>query len=396
MEKSSNSEVGAKEDLLWKHIEASGNEKLRRWYLVQIEEMKTAIKSMAQARKDPQFIAAAEYVREKENKAIEILLRLKPAISEELLDTAIDARFDRFVTAVVENDLMVPGHTSLFTSISVPPHTKSFKYPLSIPKPKPYHSTSNFTYPFTLDIKFNSVPKEILEKLKLRTYIQADATNKVEKAGIRTAYHPSLEEPGDSFAETGRENKIGGHTPYFEEGDKWPLQDKRPLAFFAQFVDPRRREADTLVQIWMPDVIEEMDLASKRAQIIFKKKSDKPQKIIPEPPNLPNQTFDYFVNDKAIKGPIQMKLIMSWTKTNEINPETLAHLYEDDRTKWDAVHDFAVKYHLDFDDFKLGGFGNSMQGIIYTDAYQNIYAGRWGDSGSIHSDEAGVLEGDMG
>ena len=45
--------------------------------------------------------------------------------------------------------------------------------------------------------------------------------------------------------------------------------------------------------------------------------------------------------------------------------------------------------------FKVGGIGNTCQGITYRELIQNVYPEQWGDNGSLNIREDGTVWGDM-
>lgn len=66
----------------------------------------------------------------------------------------------------------------------------------------------------------------------------------LDRDKFKLAYVP------DQGIETGLEQKIGRHVPFFQEGDHWPVTgdiydthnyctDDIPLSFVMQFIDPR-------------------------------------------------------------------------------------------------------------------------------------------------------------
>ena len=86
----------------------------------------------------------------------------------------------------------------------------------------------------------------------------------IEEDEYIDAYIPYGTRLGPEYRETGLEQKYGGSVPLFVEGDIWPTErmldpnwpTNHPLAFVAQFVDPRG-DPNRLVQIFLRNAEEE-------------------------------------------------------------------------------------------------------------------------------------------
>ena len=222
-------------------------------------------------------------------------------------------------------------------------------------------------------------------------------------------YLPYGSRLGPEYRETGLEQKYGGSVPLFVEGDVWPTErmldlnsiTNRPLAFVAQFIDPRGNP-HRFIRIFLRDAEnvddgDGVEGAGRRDAYIMSVDLSRPyqQIIIPEPYDTPNAGM--------IENPI---LISGWQIKGELNSEDAQSVFDrleakvppevrsaKNRTRplMDEVSDATRPY----EEFKVGGLGNSCQGIDYTGDYQNVYANKWGDFGSLHIDATGKVWGDM-
>jgi len=179
--------------------------------------------------------------------------------------------------------------------------------------------------------------------------------------------------------ETGHEEKYGGSVPFFKEGEKWPVcaRTGKHMFFVAQFFDPR----------WHPNAITLLDRVfindpydsslygkgSKDALVecIF---TDKKQIIIPMPDD--------------VKPLCPAQEIMSWFQHLDYNLDELNNSYD--------FNDYLFyESSMCYSGFKVEGFGNTCQSVVYKHYIQNVLSGKWGDSGSLHISENGEVYGDM-
>ena len=208
----------------------------------------------------------------------------------------------------------------------------------------------------------------------------------------REAYIPRTEPLTN---ETGRESKYGGSIPFFIQGDTWPTENNlhedrphdfnagRPLAFIAQFVDPRSDRLE-MTQIFIANTD---DIVGGDAYAAYIRKIDltknQQQIIIPVPEDVPNKTM--------IEEPVR---IIGWDWVIECSIPFLFDFANDvKRNSWDNIINANDVVHSGF---KLGGYGNTIQGTKYEYDFTNIYAGEWGDGGSLHVMMDGRVDGDMG
>lgn len=355
-------------------IREIGNPKLEKWYQEQYYLMESIINH---AMKSPISKWEPGSHEKVEKMLIEYFKRIKPKIPQDLLEGAIDAHFDDFIAVVLEYDAVIPRKA---TSLK--------------PKTEKEHHVGFEKLPIELNVIEN--PGRLMKRLHLKLkYPQPEYGKDVKTKTFRTSFDPITKILPSDYVETGMEQKIGGHVPYFEKNLAWPVDHwGDPLTFFAQFLDPRKVGEVELIQIWMPD-IGEGDL---EAGFIRKIPNPNPaeQKIIPEPKNVPNKKVGSHMVSGMLREGMEIDLIIGWKKVTEINREEVAEAFgEDYKSAGTAIEELGG-LGIDSNEFKLGGFGNTSQGIIYTYPYQNIYAGLWGDGGSIHSDENGDLNGDMG
>jgi hypothetical protein len=329
---------------------------------------------------------AEKYKKATETRAIELIQKFRFPVTGKMLDQAIAADYEDFILEAAKLNLIFPTlETAAKPSAKV------------VEKPKrESQSEINIvpSLPRSADKPFKAAPVEIIQKkpdyleeflLAGIKYPVVDLEKPTSNIIFRWSFHPILEKL--PAKETGLEQKIGGHVPFFKEGDKWPLDEVGvPMAFFAQFVDPR--ESGTLTQIWIgnvdtDDVYPEVKVKKYRADKFKAGKQD----IIPEPANVPNK--NHILNPG---------IITVWKLINEVNPVYLREQNESMHPKdWDELYDKLEKDGLVFGNFKIGGFGDTGQGETYTDLYQNIYYQKWGDMGTLHlASDLKTLEGDMG
>lgn len=246
--------------------------------------------------------------------------------------------------------------------------------------------------------KRNENPREVTHRVNQHTYsVPIDPEDYID------VYLPQGIRLSPEYRETGLEQKYGGSVPLFVEGDVWPTErmlnpnslTNLPLAFVAQFIDPRG-DPNQLTQIFLLDT-EDMDNgvegSGKRDAYIKLIDLNRPhqQIILPEPYDTPNAGM--------IEKPI---LITGWIIKGELDSEDSQSLIdrlnakippadEDPEYIIDEVNDIVGFYQ----GFKVGGIGNSCQANDYTHDYQNVYANTWGDFGSLHIDTTGKVWGDM-
>ena len=206
--------------------------------------------------------------------------------------------------------------------------------------------------------------------------------------------------------------KIGGRAPLFianeEEDfvdDHWPderdlikgkgsHEDTNKLAFVAQFVDPRPGKKGNFVRVFIKNVNEIEGNGKKDALVQRLPLLDARQISILRPVDeLPNTDIDNYDLPRQI---------LQWRQTKEISLVRLSNhmsklLGEAPALEmFDAVvKELKERDWLPYDGFKIGGFGESCQGIDYKYFIQNVYSGQYGDSGSLHIDEYGAVWGDM-
>lgn len=168
--------------------------------------------------------------------------------------------------------------------------------------------------------------------------------------------------------EKAHQQKLGGSCPMFFDGDKgWPMADDQPMQFIAQFIDPRPPHRFVRLFVSGPLVIEE---ERKHASLQFFDLTKACQKQGWKRDNVPSQE------------------IVGWVRRWEVWNENFDE--ENFNEMVDRYTDFQP-----YDGLKLGGVGNTCQGILYNLFIQNIHAFEYGDSGSIHISATGELEGDM-
>lgn len=213
---------------------------------------------------------------------------------------------------------------------------------------------------------------------------------------FQSAYIPILQPlpDDDQFKQ-----KIGGHRPFFLKGDHWPTtQDLtneklpkdqiRPLAFVMQFVDPRPNKNE-LVQVFFPDIdSEEFEANGNPVHLRFIG-LDVPFNYIyiPEPANT--------IKNKGVYD--QPQEIKSWLLRSEPNPQFVFDLLQQaglPEDAFDQVYQQIVPGGLN-DTVKIGGYGESTQGIDYTEFIHNLYNTHWGDAGVIHVSQDSKAYGDM-
>lgn len=256
------------------------------------------------------------------------------------------------------------------------------------PSPSPLPSKTVILNPTVLPILFSlparqveSLPKDLLNKLPSRTnYTQAAIDKETKTAYVRTAYQPNLTPL--TAPEDGREQKIYGRVPFFMQGESWPIDEAgHPMAFFGQFVDPRPQRQNQLVRIFVSDISKE-----PTAKVLINKLDElKSQILISQPADVPNNG----VNTQPMR-------IVGWKIVNEISPEIWQEAATHHNIPYEELMTRVERKGFDSSSFKVGGFGNSHQGIVYTEPFQNVYAGLWGDAGSLHIDAEGTISGDMG
>ncbi len=98
------------------------------------------------------------------------------------------------------------------------------------------------------------------------------------------------------------------------------------------------------------------------------------------------------------------KLIRGWYHIHELCDhelyDMLGVLYDQSDTTEQECENITTHFERQnffrFSGLKVGGVGNSCQGTSYTtDFIHNIYATKYGDSGSLHISETSALRGDM-
>lgn len=67
-----------------------------------------------------------------------------------------------------------------------------------------------------------------------------DFFNNLSAECYNTGFIPNNLTPIEN--ETGREQKFGGHKPFFIEGEKWPSKGNYHMTFFGQLIDPRKND----------------------------------------------------------------------------------------------------------------------------------------------------------
>jgi hypothetical protein len=390
-------------------FERSGSNRLKRWYNDRLSHLEEILRTAADAGRGGRKIGSNE-------EAMTILRNLKPRISLRMLEDAASANFDEFIYYAIQNNLVDwaqtrPAITETKTVVAETKLTPSLPL-VAVPTPtaitapaepilptvirRPVQvKTATLTgrkvvepivktpVPFIFSLpalEAAQLPKDLLKKLPTETnYVQASLEKETKTEQVRTAYQPKLIPL--TGTETGREQKIGGHVPFFMEGETWPTDDGKPMAFYAQFVDPRPSRQKNLVRIFVSDIAENSDPTAK--VLVTKLNELKPQIVIPEPANVPNV------------GLVEPKIITGWHVVNEISPKIWEEAAEHNKISYEDLMTNVEKAGFDSSEFKVGGYGNSQQGLEYTDAFQNVYAGKWGDAGSLHIENDGTIHGDM-
>jgi len=203
---------------------------------------------------------------------------------------------------------------------------------------------------------------------------------------------------------------VGGHVPFFKEGDSWPTnKDGRPLAFIMQFVDPRPGKNE-LVQLFMDDIYDD----SGNLPCVYFRRLNLTQPLthvrIPEPENIVKN------EDKNTGEPIYGKAqrITGWLVRDE--PPSSEFIYSlikpvywpniqgiGDYAEYDRIFDQVYRQIVadpenmekTYKMLKIDGYGDSVQGIEYTEFIHNLFNGHYGDSGVLHISEDGIVNGDM-
>jgi hypothetical protein len=292
-----------------------------------------------------------------------------------------------------------PALAAVPVSVSTPAPAPVTVY--SIPTPIPIaHETGR-----TLANVFSMAPLRDVRPSQPNQVKIRDMTIKLDKADFITAYIPSLE---DINQETGLENKLGGHMPFFRQGDSWPVNPAgRPLAFVMQFVDPRPNKNE-LVQLFFDDIHGD-DVTGNTAHI---RRLDLTQPLtqvhIPEPADVPKN------DNPATRVGIysQAKKIVGWLVRDEPPTEEFLELFITpicwpdgritDSAEYDRIYDQLYREIVaepetmpgSYRQVKIGGYGDSAQGVNYTEFIHNLYNGLYGDSGVLHVNENGIVTGD--
>ena len=252
-----------------------------------------------------------------------------------------------------------------------------------------------------LETVFEMTKLKDIRATQPRTVTYEDQTVNLDRKDFKTAYIPVLK---SIQAETGLENKIGGHVPFFQNGDTWPVNQKGiPLAFIMQFRDPRA-DKHQLVQLFFDDIEDEnLDITEEKAHLRFVDlKTPLNQIQIPEPDNViknrgiyadPQQIIEWIVRDEPpTETYIENTLNQIFTARNEpIENHDYGTLYKN------IYNQIVVREKEDIPEVepvKIGGYGDTAQGVNYTEFIHNLYNAEWADSGVLHVKEDGTITGD--
>ena len=183
--------------------------------------------------------------------------------------------------------------------------------------------------------------------------------------------------------ETGHEEKYGGSVPFFKEGEKWPVcaRTGKHMFFVAQFFDPRRLpNANTMLdRVFINDPYEKSFYGQGiNYAIVDYISTDEKQIIIPMPDD--------------VKPLCPAQKIMSWFQQLDYD---LDEINDEINNSYDFNDYLSYESSMCYPGFKVEGFGNTCQSVVYKHYIQNVLSEKWGDCGSLHISETGEVYGDM-
>jgi hypothetical protein len=191
--------------------------------------------------------------------------------------------------------------------------------------------------------------------------------------------------------ETGRQQKIGG-APGLLPGESWPFLNGKPAMFVMQFHDPRPGQRKRFVQLFLP---QELEGSGEQALI----------RVIPDVNQLKLATRVPIENglysDALESNQGTIRLITGWQRMDEtshfhIQAYFLEHAAIPLDETWDRLErgEFG-RVPTPYEQEKIGGIGNACQDSDFTMFIQNLFPLEWGDAGSIHVSDDGLVAGDM-
>jgi hypothetical protein len=164
--------------------------------------------------------------------------------------------------------------------------------------------------------------------------------------------------------------KIGGLPGVTNSNSSaWPQLKGKPAVFVMQFRDPRFGPSlGQFTQLFVPH---EDDIDGDGDQVHFQTINEQDVSKLVFPKKHPSG---------ALYAP-KARVIKSWLESEETFDEMFG----------EAGGPSENAYRSE----KIGGIGETCQGINYTLFIQNLFPGEWGDAGSLHVSDEGLMFGDM-